>query len=286
MSCCIGKGCKYEAVQGKTRCQKCLNTQKRYQERKRKQHISSGSCITCGKPPVPGKASCDACSERATRSTMKRYNNNINKGVCSKCGGELNRSSFRCDKCHREHLSHGKELWHNNRKLVLEHYGMKCVCCNITQQEFLEIDHINGDGTEHRLEIGRHIYEWTISNNYPNNLQILCANCNRCKGKYGVCAHIESPRDIKSKAGINQRKRKLHAIKHYGGKCTCCGEDKWPFLEFDHINNDGAACRIENGKLKFSVKWLTNHNLLDKLQLLCSNCNMAKMRFGKCPHQK
>lgn len=77
---------------------------------------------------------------------------------------------------------------------VFEHYGGKCSCCGESQFEFLSIDHINNNGSEHRKDIkksGTHFYKWIIDNNYPDDLQILCLNCNLSKGFYGYCAHDE-----------------------------------------------------------------------------------------------
>lgn len=78
------------------------------------------------------------------------------------------------------------------RRLVLSHYGTTCACCGESEQAFLEIDHINNNGADHRREIGRmDICVWIVENNYPEGMfQILCANCNH--GKYragGVCPH-------------------------------------------------------------------------------------------------
>lgn len=75
---------------------------------------------------------------------------------------------------------------------VFTHYGLKCSCCGESGLEFLNIDHINNDGAQHRKEIGsgKHIYLWLIKNNFPSGFQTLCFNCNI--GKYhnnGICPH-------------------------------------------------------------------------------------------------
>src|SRR6266852_8334175 len=41
------------------------------------------------------------------------------------------------------------------RKRVLAAYGGKCVCCGETEDSFLSIDHIDGDGNKHRRELGK-----------------------------------------------------------------------------------------------------------------------------------
>lgn len=69
------------------------------------------------------------------------------------------------------------------REDVLEYYGNICVCCGESFPPFLAIDHIGGGGNEHRRRIGTKnggagFYKWIIDNNYPNELRILCHNCN------------------------------------------------------------------------------------------------------------
>lgn len=59
--------------------------------------------------------------------------------------------------------------------------------------EFLQIDHINNDGKEHRKASGcgsgEAMYRWLKKNNYPAGFQVLCCNCNYAKMKYGECPH-------------------------------------------------------------------------------------------------
>lgn len=87
-----------------------------------------------------------------------------------------------------------KEYWLKIRQNILDHYGNRCVCCGETTNEFLCIDHINGGGNQHRkslkiMSAGSSFYTWIIKNNYPDDLQILCHNCNMAKGFYGICPH-------------------------------------------------------------------------------------------------
>lgn len=83
------------------------------------------------------------------------------------------------------------------RDTVLRHYGARCVCCGETEPQFLTIDHINNNGAAHRRSLGHgrntgsSFYRWIIKNNFPNDLQVLCCNCNVAKGLYGICPHQE-----------------------------------------------------------------------------------------------
>lgn len=80
------------------------------------------------------------------------------------------------------------------RLSILMHYSggnPKCACpgCQITTIQFLTVDHINNDGHEHRKTAGSGtpFYRWIVKNNFPPGFQILCWNCNSCKGIYGKC---------------------------------------------------------------------------------------------------
>ncbi len=94
----------------------------------------------------------------------------------------------------------------------------------------------------------------------------------------------------KNKAYIKERNaywKNLYrdaALKKYGGKCNCCGEKEKKFLCIDHINNDGVEHRKKIGSNIYS--WLRKNNYPKGFQVLCYNCNNAKARYGKCPHQK
>lgn len=74
------------------------------------------------------------------------------------------------------------------RARVFAHYGSSCVCCGST--ECLTIDHVNGDGREHRLMLPKGVlavYRWLIKNNFPKGFQTLCRSCNSSKGRGRRC---------------------------------------------------------------------------------------------------
>lgn len=94
----------------------------------------------------------------------------------------------------------------------LQHYSglevPECRCCKETMFEFLQLDHIDGDGAAHKkfmIQIngknidGNALYYHLKNNNFPNEprLQVLCVKCNFGKriGKY--CPHeLHNHRDI------------------------------------------------------------------------------------------
>jgi len=78
-------------------------------------------------------------------------------------------------------------------------------------------------------------------------------------------------------------------LDHYGRQCACCGETEEKFLVFDHIDNDGAKHRRDlrnNGGWVMCV-WLVRHGFPEspRIQVLCANCNTAKVYGGPCPHK-
>ena len=95
----------------------------------------------------------------------------------------------KCKLCRAEQV---KEEWRRLKSEVIAAYGGKCECCKETIYEFLTIDHINGNGKEHRKTIGRgyKLYKWLKRNNFPKEgFRLLCFNCNCARGQYGECPH-------------------------------------------------------------------------------------------------
>lgn len=72
------------------------------------------------------------------------------------------------------------------RAEILNHYGGKCACCGFNDltkklhgKSFLNIDHIDGFGREHKREIGfKNFYQWLKHQNFPEGFRVLCRGCN------------------------------------------------------------------------------------------------------------
>jgi hypothetical protein len=72
------------------------------------------------------------------------------------------------------------------RKRILAHYGTECAYCGST--DHLQIDHMDGNGGDHRMELfgarrgfGGAFYYWLARNNFPDGYQILCRYHNAAK---------------------------------------------------------------------------------------------------------
>ena len=93
------------------------------------------------------------------------------------------------------HLSKVKAAARKIRKIVLEYYGGKCICCGESESQFLALDHKNNDGRKERRQLkleggGENFYRYVVNQNFPNRYQLLCHNCNFSKYvNKGQCIH-------------------------------------------------------------------------------------------------
>ncbi len=138
-----------------------------YKKALRQRRVARGLCPRCGlTPPRPGSARCGKCSA-------------------------LGRSTYNPERA----AASRRQL----KTAVVARYGGKCACCGETTLEFLQIDHVNNDGAAHRRAIrrraGEGFYKWLRTHSYPVGFQVLCANCNFAKGRYGQCPHERKVRD-------------------------------------------------------------------------------------------
>lgn len=261
-------------------CEECQKSKRADIQKRRLEFRSRGLCF-CGSEPEINKTTCFKCDVKATKSTLLRYYNNIEAELCAFCGSGLDISTFRCNTCNSNHAERSRIYWREKRLSVINHYGSKCQCCGEGTFEFLDIDHVNNNGKQHRLITGQHFCKWVMTNKFPDDLQILCSNCNHGKAKFGICPHVQEIRPATTKNSQKNRRKRMKVIDQYGGACKCCGESNWGFLEFDHVNNDG---NVHREITKNIMDWAIKNSYPDIIQLLCSNCNKAKGLYGCCPH--
>lgn len=197
------------------------------------QHIKPLSAFGVARRNPDGRRSeCRECANEAARAARQR-NRTETTHTCS-CGAAIYHAPrkgawpARCEKCRRVHeleqeadyrqrhqdqLRKGgreraaavraadpeaarqkqRDYWQKIKNQVLDHYGHKCACCAAATH--LSIDHISGDGAEHREELygnarhgsGWRFYMWLINNSFPPGYQTLCRSCNRSKGNGPRC---------------------------------------------------------------------------------------------------
>jgi len=196
------------------KCKTCHNIQNRTY------HVLFSVCAKCKeRKPRTDFASKRICNDCKEHKTCKICGNRLSLEsfdgyhglICRSCEKRrnadryvANRESFRernkewykknaqPDSPYRQRQ---KNLQKERRRIIrhqaIEHYGGHCACCGETENSFLTIDHIYGNGGEHRRQIKRFdVAYWLYLHNYPEGYQILCFNCN--VGRYhngGICPH-------------------------------------------------------------------------------------------------
>jgi len=262
-------------------CKKCTETGKQYYESKKKKKI----CVVCSIPLKKGTICFRCYKKSAERHRNKRERYKI-LGKCIDCGKNNNNNIIRCSTCSTKH----KKANNKYRKIVIKHYGNKCDCCGEKNKRFLTIDHINNDGSIHRKELSSAsvLYKWIIDEDFPENLRVLCYNCNcgrQFSLKFGICPHhIKNHSDLLVKKYTWRNKKKV--IDHYGGRCECCDETNIQFLTMDHINGGGRKHRKDENICNI-YRWLINNSCPDGFQVLCYNCNCGRAYTIEniCPHK-
>lgn len=166
---------------------------------------------------------------------------------CNKCGLDLQEEQFnlvkrrngkytlntRCKSCvkignkirylerHQFYLDNARRWRKNLREEVLTHYGGICACfgCGESRSEFLTFDHINGRKEEHRRQknnssgfSGFRLLKWIIKKHFPDDIQVLCYNCNCSKGFLGRCPHTEELQDADRNAQQQSREQILFEL--------------------------------------------------------------------------
>lgn len=149
------------------------------------------------------------CTEKHRAANRAEYKKRTLSGICCGCGSrdpkrKPQKGRRLCNVCLKRKRAYyyrdretrkdaNKDYRRRLREEVYAHYGgFICACCKEGNEEFLTIDHADGDGAEHRREIGRATYAmllWLKRNNYPRGFRILCMNCNFSLGMRGYCPH-------------------------------------------------------------------------------------------------
>lgn len=137
--------------------------------------------------------------------------------VCKKCGLKKDVSEFydgrkKCKDCRKQQVADNrrskwdekykeqndsyrnpwqiKEWRSKTRSELVEAYGGQCACCGEPEEVFLAFDHINNDGSKQRAD-GKvaDTFLRYLRDERPDDIQLLCFNCNWAKHKLGVCPH-------------------------------------------------------------------------------------------------
>lgn len=169
----------------------------------------------CSNTPVMGRIFCQIHLQEAAARQKKRISVARNLLQCTEagCNNTVVYPRWYCDSCadrrnerqfrHQQALSSATRQRRNQRtaeyrqketvrlrRIVLDAYGARCACCGEDIEEFLTIDHVQGDGWKEGRKYRRDRWlRLIIKRNFPSNYQILCYNCNCAKGNGSHCPH-------------------------------------------------------------------------------------------------
>lgn len=88
--------------------------------------------------------------------------------------------------------------------------------------------------------------------------------------------------ELNIKNAERNRNVRLEVLMHYSNgtmQCKECGERNVEFLEIDHINGGGNKHKKTEG-IGSMYHYLRNNNFPEGYQILCSNCNIKKVKLS------
>lgn len=120
------------------------------------------------------------------------------------------------------------------------------------------------------------------------SIKILDSLCKKCRSRDNERKRKENPERWREYERRKRLNLKLKILNAYGGKCECCGEDRYEFLAIDHIDGGGNKHKkkIKKEEGKNLYYWLLSHDFPEGFRVLCHNCNQSLGMYGYCPHQK
>lgn len=220
----------------------------------------AGLC-RCGEKPADGKKTCSKCIGKVVRKTRTRMVCRKVQGLC-RCGKPPKPGIKYCEECAAKHVKEVNAIQRRNRSAGL------CLC----GQSPVE----GKDSCERCLNRRKALTQRHKANG-------ICVSCQCRKPQAGRAVCDECAAKNRAK-GLEIRARYRKAVmSHYGNMCACCGETHDEFLTIDHMDNDGSKHREEVDGARL-YRWLMKNNYPKNFQILCYNCNIAKGRYGKCPH--
>lgn len=100
----------------------------------------------------------------------------VSNNSCCECDNQLARTRCRTSEYYK--------TWKTSqRQKAIDHLGGKCVKCGFSDIRALQIDHVNGGGTQERRSLNYNFWKLykKVCVDTSNQYQLLCANCNWIK---------------------------------------------------------------------------------------------------------
>lgn len=266
--------------------------------------MNTKKCYVCGKSlpldqfnrnhskPDGLATECKSCKAKKDKEYRERNSEKVkakkHQYYLENKGYIVARVNAYIDENRGKHNEWGKNAKEKNKLEVFSYYcrgDVKCQRCGETEIGILTIDHMDGNGSEHRREVfgegartgGSRFYFWLKKNSYPEGFQVLCFNCQFRKRNKEL--KPESPTHLQKVRARYARKVKLECLDGYGGPKCPCGEQDVEVLTLDHVNDDGAEHRRKTGARGYNFYIMLRKNGFPSeppLQVLCLNCQIRK----------
>lgn len=180
--------------------------------------MEAGLCASCDRPASGDHRYCDYHLEMHRADARRRNAKRKTRGECLQCGTPT-KGSY-CDEHREPKWQQAVERSRRTRKILRDEvyraYGSRCACCGEDHQTMLSIDHIDGNGADHRQAVAierarsetadkyeqadwrlrsrnsnsSQMHSWLKANGFPPGFQVLCMNCNVSKYRNGgTCEH-------------------------------------------------------------------------------------------------
>ena len=232
---------------------------------------------------------CKECKKRMDRKHWQENKDKINKQQRNYYSENKEKIGIRNKnyilKNMDKHREWGTKSRNKLKAEVFSHYcegEIKCKC-GVNNLYLLTIDHINGNGSEHRrkenIKTGYGTYRWLKKNNYPNGFQVLCFNCQYLKRLVEMRAENRNEKQLKAAKYVESVK--AECLQHYGSVCDC-GETDQIVLTLDHVNDDGVKHRAETKTKGYAFYLMLRRNRFPNdppLQVKCLNCQYLKRKI-------
>lgn len=148
-----------------------------------------------------------------------------------------------------------------------------CVRCGENDLRFLALDHVEGDGREHRKTFSGTLHAWARSRGWPPMFQVLCHNCNHLKA-------LASRPVGRSKSAAYVRALREEVLRRYSDppQCALCPVDDPRILTIDHVEGGGAEHRRRLGGRSSARlhRWLRDNGYPEGFRVLCQNHNLGR----------
>lgn len=168
-------------------CSKCNQT-KPYDDFYRSHHTEDGY-----------RGKCRVCTNIKRRETKEKKQNGyepqyrfVNIALDDNLTGTERLVAYHKEyrKIYAKEISEKKKAEENNAKIDgIKYYGGKCSCCGESIIEFLTLEHLNGRDKTKKRRTGKAAWLEAKRAGWPNDLTVLCFNCNCAKGAFGSCPH-------------------------------------------------------------------------------------------------